>query len=110
MERDELNSSWSGSTLESSTLCLEALSNENYFARCAVRSGRPDATACERLATKVCGKSGHCGDTAGCQAAHQLVAMEQQDLFDSPGIPSPASAQCADQLRQSTEIFQPCLD
>lgn len=108
MERDELNSSWSGSTLESSTLCLEALGNENYFARCTLREEDLRASTCERLVVKVCGESAKCGDTQGCQAARQLVAMEQQDLFDTPGVPSPATAQCAEQLRQSTELFLSC--
>jgi hypothetical protein len=109
MERDELNSSWSGSTLESSTLCLEALGNEQTFARCTQRDESYGASACERLVSKVCGNSGKCGQTQGCQAARQLVGMEQQDLFDTPGIPSPASAQCAEQLRQSSETFLTCL-
>ena len=110
MERDELNSSWSGSTLESSTLCLEALGNENYFARCTKRDTRYGASACERLVTKVCGQSGDCAEAEGCQAARQLIAMEQQDLFDTPGVPSPASAQCAEQLKQPAEIFQACSE
>ena len=74
MERDELNSSWSGSTLESSTLCLEALGNENYFARCTKRDTSYGATACERLVTRVCGESEKCKESQGCLAARQLVA------------------------------------
>ncbi len=108
MERDELNSSWSGSTLESSTLCLEALGNEAYFARCTQRDDRSGTTACERLVARVCGDSGSCGETQGCEAARQLVSMEQQDLFDAPGRPSPTTAQCAEQLSQPGGLFQSC--
>jgi hypothetical protein len=108
MERDELASSWSGSTLESSTLCLEALGNGNYFTQCTKRDAALDVSACERLVSKVCGSSRQCGETQGCQAANQLIAMEQQDLFNSPGIPSPATGQCAEQLRQPAQIFQTC--
>jgi hypothetical protein len=108
MERDELNSSWSGSTLESSTLCLEALGNEHYFARCTQRDTSQGTSTCERLAAQVCGQSGSCAESEGCQAVRQLIAMEQQDLFDTPGVPSPATGQCAEQLKQPAEIFQAC--
>jgi hypothetical protein len=108
MERDELNSSWSGSTLESSTLCLEALGNDNFFTRCTRRDENQGNTACERLAAEVCGQSDNCAETEGCLAVRQLISMEQQDLFDAPGVPSPATGQCAEQLKQPAEIFQTC--
>ncbi len=108
MERDELNSSWSGASLESSTLCLEALANENFFAACTHRDSAYGKTACERLAVKVCGKAEACEGSQGCDAARQLISMEQQDLFEFPGNPSKATTQCREMLEQPTELFQRC--
>jgi hypothetical protein len=108
MERDELNSSWSGDTPESSTLCLEALGNEEFFNICDHVDKDRTTTACERLASRVCGGGGACEKREGCQAARQMVILERQDHFDSPGSLSPATAQCQEVLRQPAEFFQAC--
>jgi hypothetical protein len=108
MERDELNNSWSGATLESSTLCLEALSNEAFFTQCIHHNKSGGTTACERLAESVCGHEGACADSEGCDAARQLISMEQQELFEFPGVPRKATAQCQEILSQPTELFLEC--
>ncbi len=108
MERDELSGSWSGATLESSTLCLEALGNENYFTPCTRRDITADRSPCERLAARVCGEEGFCSAAQGCDAARQLIGMEQQDLFEFPGRPSNTSVQCRQMLREPTEVFAGC--
>jgi hypothetical protein len=108
MERDELNSSWSGATLESSTLCLEALANEGFFTPCARHDSSGGATACERLAESVCGSGGGCDDTEGCDAARQLISMEQQDLFEFPGTPSETTTRCQELLNKPSDLFKRC--
>jgi hypothetical protein len=108
MERDELNSSWSGATLESSTLCLEALANEEFFTPCSRRDNALGATACEHLAATVCGEEGACADSQGCDTARQLISMEQQDRYEFPDTPSRASDQCREMLHQPTELFISC--
>lgn len=108
MERDERNSNWSGSTLESSTLCLEALEHEEFFTPCNQRDNDQRATACERLALTVCGEEGVCKDSQGCDAAHQLIYMEQQDRYEFPDTPSRAGEQCREMLHHPTELFISC--
>ncbi len=108
MERDELNSNWYGADLESSTLCLEALGNEAYFTPCQDPESDGDTASCERLAEQVCGAGDECDSTQSCRAARQMVAMEQQDLFNAPGTPSPASGQCREALEQATAFFKAC--
>ncbi len=108
MERDELSGSWSGATLESSTLCLEALGNETYFATCTRRDITAGRSPCERLAARVCGEEELCSASQGCDAARQLIGMEQQDLFEFPGRPGKASLQCREMLREPTELFAGC--
>lgn len=110
MEREELNSSWSGAARESSTLCLEALTNETYFKTCTRRDARSGKTACERLADRVCGKEGACQASQGCDAAQQLISMEQQDLFEFPGDPSKTTSQCQELLDEPTPLFQSCQE
>jgi len=108
MERDELNSSWSGASLESSNLCLEALGNEDYFAPCVRRDPREGPSACEQLAASVCGEEDGCAESQGCSAARQLISMERQDLFESPDGRSRTSMQCREMLQQPTETFEAC--
>ncbi len=108
MERDELNSSWSGASLESSNLCLEALGNEAYFTPCVRRDPKEGPSACEQLSARVCGDDSECADTQGCDAAHQMVSMERQDLFAAPDRDSATSAQCREMLEQPTPIFGEC--
>jgi hypothetical protein len=108
MEREERNSNGSETTLESSTLCLEALANEDFFTPCKQRESDQLATACERLASTVCGEEGVCKDTQGCDAARQLITMEQQDRYEFPDIPSRATEQCREMLHHPTELFISC--
>ncbi|MEJ2591240.1 MAG: hypothetical protein P8178_07560 [Candidatus Thiodiazotropha sp.] len=109
LERDELNGSWSGSVLESSTHCLEALGNETYFQACAYRKPSSSPTPCERLVVHVCGEDNRCAGAQGCNAAHQLVGMEQQDIYNAPeGKVSSTSEQCSDLLSKETPFFQSC--
>jgi hypothetical protein len=108
MERDELNSRWPGATLESSTLCLEALANEDFFTPCDRGDDALGATACEHLAATVCGEEGTCADSQGCDAARQLIAMEHQDRYQFPDSSSKASDQCREMLQQPTELFISC--
>lgn len=108
MERDEPSSSYSGGALESSMLCLEALDNEDFFSTCTHRDRDQGTTACGRLASKVCGNSGACQASQGCDAARQLISLEQQDLFEFPVSPSKVTAQCREMLEQPTELFKGC--
>ena len=107
MERDELNSSWSGSVMESSTLCLEALGNEGYFSRCTKRQSGDKATSCENLVRRVCGSENQCESSQACDAALQLLNMELQDRFNAPGM-NAASDQCRDVLADESPFFQAC--
>ncbi|MCM8921677.1 MAG: hypothetical protein LC540_16690 [Candidatus Thiodiazotropha sp.] len=107
MEHNELNSSWSGALLESSTHCLEALGNEAYFQVCDKHlPGRE--TPCEKLQVKVCGIENQCDNREACDAAMQLTSMEQQDQHRVPGGFTYASAQCRDALVSESDYFQAC--
>jgi hypothetical protein len=108
MERDELSSSWAGAVLESSTLCLEGLGKESFFQTCSVRKPGMVKSVCEQLVVKVCGDEQQCDNTEGCNAAHQLLSMEQQDLFNVPGAVSPTSGQCRDVLSREDAFFKAC--
>jgi hypothetical protein len=108
MERDELNTGWSGAILESSVLCLEALGNEAFFSPCQGMQSDTEASSCGQLALRVCGEGDACGETQRCRLARQLVVMEQQDRLNTPQTPSPASGQCREALEQSNAFFQPC--
>jgi hypothetical protein len=109
LERDELNESWAGAVRESSTNCLEALGNEAFFQVCRVHKPGALKSPCERLADRVCGEGGRCGSSQACNAAHQLVGMEQQDLFNAPtGGVSRTSGQCWEILKQQSDFFLTC--
>ncbi len=107
MEREELNSSWSGAVMESSTLCLEALGNETYFNACTKRKPGMVATSCERLVKQVCGEENQCEASESCNAARQLLNMELQDNFTAPGVET-ASRQCGDILLKASPFFKAC--
>jgi hypothetical protein len=107
MERSELNSSWSGAMLESSTHCLEALSNESFFQACDRRSPGQE-TPCEKLLKRVCGSDNQCASREACDAASQLVSMEQQDMHSVPEGFTYASAQCRDALVENSDYFSAC--
>jgi hypothetical protein len=107
MERSELNGSWSGVILESSTHCLEALGNETFFKACRRRLPG-DATPCEKLRDRVCGKENQCVSREACNATRQLVSMEQQDMHTVPGGFTYASAQCRDALAEDSDYFKAC--
>lgn len=108
MERSELNGSWSGMILESSTQCLEALGNETFFKACHRRLPG-HVTPCEKLRDKVCGTENQCSSREACDAAKQLISMEQQDMHSVPGGFTYASAQCRDVLAaEDSAYFSPC--
>jgi hypothetical protein len=107
MERSELNGSWSGTMLESSTYCLEALGNERFFQTCDRRSPGHE-TPCEKLRQKVCGSDNQCASREACEAASQLISMEQQDMHSVPGGFTYASAQCRDALVDDSDYFRAC--
>jgi hypothetical protein len=107
MERNELNSSWSGVILESSTHCLEALANENFFKACDRRTSG-HKTPCEKLQRRVCGSDDQCLSREACDAANQLISMEQQDIHSVPGGFTYASAQCRDALADESGYFSSC--
>jgi hypothetical protein len=107
MEHDELNSSWSGVILESSTHCLEALGNEDFFQACDKRSTQHQ-TPCEKLRKKVCGSDDQCQSHEACDAATQLISMEQQDMHSVPEGFTYASAQCRKALKDAAGYFGAC--
>lgn len=107
MEHSELNSSWSGAILESSTHCLEALGNEDFFQACDRRLPG-QVTPCEKLRKRVCGSDDQCLSREACDAANQLISMEQQDLHSVPGGFTYASAQCRDALADESGYFKAC--
>jgi hypothetical protein len=107
MEQNELNSSLSGIILESSTHCLEALGNEAFFKACDRRSAGQE-TPCEKLRKRVCGSDDQCVSREACDAANQLITMEQQDMHSVPAGFTYASAQCRDALAVNTDYFSAC--
>jgi hypothetical protein len=106
MEREELNESWAGMVLETSTHCLEGLGNEEFFKSCEHSSG--EKTPCEKLQLRVCGIENQCSERESCGAANQLVAMEKQDKFSVPGGFTYATAQCRDVLASDNGFFEMC--
>ncbi|MES9851258.1 MAG: hypothetical protein ABW157_14785 [Candidatus Thiodiazotropha sp. LLP2] len=107
MEREELNESWAGMVLETSTHCLEGLGNEEFFQPCT-QNNTGEKTPCEKLQAKVCGKEKQCNERESCSAAKQLVSMEKQDKFSVPGGFTYATAQCRDVLVSDDEFFKGC--
>jgi hypothetical protein len=106
MERQEMQQRPQGN-LETSSLCLEGLHNEAYFAACPIHSGG-EKTACERLQLQVCGNDDQCTEREACDAARQLVEMERQDRLRVPGGFTYATAQCRDQLHSDSDYFRSC--
>ncbi|CAK0750077.1 exported hypothetical protein [Gammaproteobacteria bacterium] len=64
---------------------------------------------CEVLVTQVCGPDNRCAYLPGCQAAHQLLQMEEKERppGDPPSIMTPTSDSCAEALGD-TSYFVPC--
>jgi hypothetical protein len=107
MEREELNESWAGMVLETSTHCLEGLGNEAFFTPC-MKKKSGQKTVCEKLQIKVCGRNNQCAERESCNAAKQLVAMEKQDKFSVPGGFTYATAQCRDVIQSDKAFFTAC--
>ncbi|MCU7906145.1 MAG: hypothetical protein KZQ76_09935 [Candidatus Thiodiazotropha sp. (ex Epidulcina cf. delphinae)] len=107
MERHELNGSRPGAVPESSVHCLEALGNEGFFRICNKRQSGKE-TPCEKLQLKVCGSHSQCDAREACNAARQLIAMEQQDLHNAPDGLTYAGGQCRDALTNVSTFFQAC--
>jgi len=107
MEQDELRTGWVESVPESSRKCLEAQSNEAFFEPCTKRSAGMPLTPCEKLQKRVCGVDDKCKDTEACDAAKQLLKMEMEDRYASPGGFSQSSEQCKD-VPIDDGFFQTC--
>jgi hypothetical protein len=107
MEHEELNESWTGMVLETSTHCLEGLGNEDFFKPCMRRKAGVK-TPCEKLQVKVCGGENQCAERESCNAARQLVSMEQQDRYSVPAGFTYATAQCRDVLTSEDDFFRGC--
>jgi hypothetical protein len=107
MEQDELRTSWVDSVPESSQRCLEAQSNEAFFQPCTKRSAGMPLTPCEKLQQRVCGANNQCEASEACNAAKQLLKMELEDRYASPGGLSQSSDQCEDVLTDE-DFFHPC--
>jgi hypothetical protein len=107
MEQDEMRAEWVNSVPESSRKCLEAQSNEAFFAPCTKRSAGMPLTPCEKLQLRVCGASDKCKDTEACDAANQLLKMEREDRYASPNGFSQSSEQCKN-VPEDDSFFQTC--
>jgi hypothetical protein len=54
--------------------------------------------ACARLVTQTCGSQAQCKQTQACNAAHQLLVLEQQARLNNQETASATDTQCADAL------------
>jgi hypothetical protein len=107
MEQEELHNSWSETIPESSKQCLEALGNEEYFEPCTKRTAGTPLSPCEKLQRRVCGEDSRCADVEACNAAGQLVKMEQEDRYSAPGEFTHAGKQCSEVLNDDG-FFKTC--
>lgn len=107
MEQEESRNSWSDVLPESSKQCLEALGNESFFKPCTKRSAGTPLSSCEKLQRKVCGGDKRCAESEACNAAGQLLKMEQEDRYSTTGDYSHASKQCNDVLNDN-DFFRSC--
>jgi hypothetical protein len=107
MEQEELRTGWVESVPESSRRCLEAQINEAFFQPCTKRSAGMPLTPCEKLQQRVCGANHQCETSEACDAAKQLLEMELEDRYASPGGFSQSSDQCRDVLTDQG-FFRAC--
>jgi len=105
----------------SSAQCQEAQQDKSLFVTCGQTPVPPDAppepsqsgavmSPCQHLVFKVCGKDDACTGEEACDAAGQLVSLEEQDRINS-GLKSYqhnlTSNQCRQMLLGDT-LFLPC--
>ena len=107
MEQDELHTEWVDSVPESSRKCMEAQSNEAFFAPCRKRSAGMPLTPCEKLQLRVCGANDKCKHSEACDAVNQLLKMELEDRYASPNGFSQSSEQCKN-VEPDDSFFTPC--
>jgi len=114
IERDEqlearASSPTSYRGLESTRQCEQALADEEFFKACNRPQRGSVATPCERLADKVCGRSGLCDAKPACGPARQLLDTEHDERAASPypDALTASSGQCTQAL-QDKEFFLPC--
>ncbi|MEG7523316.1 MAG: hypothetical protein M3H12_09470 [Chromatiales bacterium] len=107
LEQEEAQQQWDGRPSESSRLCLDALTNSDYFQTCTKhRTGAP-STPCEVLRQKVCGTRLQCAGTQSCDLANQLLLMELDERVSSSDILTYAGAQCREALGNA-DLFSRC--
>lgn len=111
MEREEQRRAPLGSgpypQTESTTECLDALSNPTFPACRASAPRRPD-TDCAQLVERVCGKNNECESSPACSPARQLLQMETEERLESadPDARTPMGAECV--KAQDNPFFKPC--
>lgn len=67
------------------------------------------ASPCEQLVQRVCGEANTCASATGCDAARQLLVMEQaeRERYKIPGTMTYTSGQCME-AGKDTELFVTC--
>ncbi|MEN8212717.1 MAG: hypothetical protein ABFR19_00010 [Pseudomonadota bacterium] len=76
--------------------CREALGNTAMFPPCPMPPTGAWRTACSDIVIKSCGKFNQCRESEACDAAHQLVAMENEERLNKwvPSEPTYTTRQC----------------
>ncbi|RDH86546.1 MAG: hypothetical protein DIZ77_04155 [endosymbiont of Seepiophila jonesi] len=107
LEQEEAQQQWDGRARESSRLCLDALTQNDYFQTCTKRPTGTPSTSCEVLRQKVCGTRLQCAGTQACDLANQLLLMEMDEQVLSPDIFTQTGAQCREALG-NPDLFSRC--
>lgn len=109
LEKDEAWQTQSSGPNQTSLQCREALSNEEFFARCEIVMPTEAPTACQKLVENVCGNENQCHAEPACSPARQLLAMETQERLASrsPDRPTYTSKKCEESLEDSS-FFVSC--
>jgi len=109
LEKDEAWQTRSKGPNKTTAECRNALANEKYFKRCALKRQSAEPTACENLVSQVCGADNQCAEAPACSPAQQLLTMETQERLASrsPDQPTYSSNKCQDMM-QGSKFFKPC--
>lgn len=107
LEQEEAQHQWDGHARESSRLCLDALTQNDYFQTCTKHRTGASSTPCEVLRQKVCGTRLQCAGDQACDLANQLLLMEMDEQAFSPDIFTQTGAQCREALG-NTDLFSRC--
>jgi hypothetical protein len=111
MEREEQRRLPMGAGRRAQTMsgdkCQDALSNL-AFPACAVSVPEAEETACRKLVDQVCGTSAECGSSTPCNAARQLLEMENDERLQSanPNARTHTGAEC--QKAMGNAFFKSC--